>query len=184
VSPAAAFASFLKGLVFDWRAWAVAAIGGLALTLWIVTGERDRAVTTSDERRQTVEDLRGQLATAEAGRSAAQAGKARAEQALGDYARETFVTFSAQAEASRLMAAQLAETNRRLTAAQQEIARADGSLRLDDPLPRGVRDALACTGGDTRACAPAAAADPGRVPAGAAEHDPAPRPVAGGAVGA
>lgn len=165
----AVVAAILKTLVRDWRAWAAAVIGGLMLHGWVLSAQLDAARKTSAAREETVAALRGRLATAEAGRLAAQAGKSRAEAALGEYARATFDAFNAQVEASRQMAAQLAEANRRLNAAQQEIARADGSLRLDDPLPRGLRDALACAGGDAGACAGATQTDPAGVPSGAAE---------------
>ncbi|QQQ17764.1 hypothetical protein JIP62_10510 [Brevundimonas vitis] len=143
----------------DWRAWAVAGVAGLALSLWVVTVERDHA-------REKADDLAADLTKAEAGWLAARAGKKKAEDALADYARTSALTFQAQAEASRAMAAEIEQLNRRVRAAHQEIARADGSLRLDDPLPRGVRDGLACAGGDAVACA---AAPAGRVPSGTAE---------------
>jgi hypothetical protein len=168
----------------DWRAWAVAATAGLALTLWVVTVERDRASDRANGLADDVADLRRDLTTANAAKAGALKDKVAAEKGLADYARVSATTFQAQAEESARMSAQLAELNRRVRAANQEIARADGSLRLDDPLPRGVRDSLACAGGDERACAPAAAAPAGRMPGGAADAGAPAGSAARGRIGA
>lgn len=146
-------------------AWAVAAIAGLALSLWVVTVERDRARDQIEARDQRIDILAAELADLNGRLTTAQLDRESAEDALAIYAQETFAAFQAQAEAARRTAAELAELNRRVRAANLEISHADAGLRLDDPLPDGVRNALACAGGDERACAAAPAADSGRVPA-------------------
>lgn len=168
----------------DWRAWLAAIVAGLALSLWVVSGERDRANERVEALAGDVRGLRNDLTAANTAKAGALNDKASAEAALSAYAQVTTATFQAQAEESARMSAQLAELNRRVRAANQEIARADGSLRLDDPLPRGVRDSLACAGGDERACASAAAPAAGGMPGGAADPGASARPAAGGHVGA
>lgn len=158
--------------LLSWKAWALAALAGLALHSWVVTGERDRAHERVGQLEQRVEGLAKDVSLAEAGRVQALTDKAAAEEALATYNEAAITAFQQQAEASRRMAAEVAQLKRRLDAANQEIADADPSLRLDDPLPVSLRDALACAGGDAAACA-ATSADPGRMPVGA---DGAPGP--------
>lgn len=167
-------ASMITGLVFDWRAWAVAIIAGLAINSWALSTQLDRAVERDAARAQRVEDLTKDVSLAEAAAARAALDKAAAEEALANYSEAAIVAFQQQAEASRRMAAEVAQLKRRVDVANQEIADADPSLRLDDPLPGGLRDALACAGGDLAACA-AAEADPGRVSVGT---DDAPGPAA------
>lgn len=174
--------SWLLKTALDWRVWAAAIVGGLALSLWVATVERDRARDQAGNLAGDIAQLRKDVAAAETAQRTALADKQTAEKALSDYAQASTAAFQKQAEESARSAAQLAELNRRVRAANQEIARADGSLRLDDPLPRGVRDNLACAGGDSSACA--AAADSGRVPGRAAEPAPPARAAAGGPDGA
>ncbi len=168
--------SGLLKLALDWRTWLAVVALGLAVALAVTSAQRDAQTTKAEAAVATADRLGRDLRTAEAQRRAALSAKAKAETALTDYAATSVITFQKQAEESARMSAQLAELNRRVRAAQQEIARADGSLRLDDPLPRGVRDGLACAGGDDRACAAATAPAAGRVPGGAADRPASARP--------
>lgn len=171
----------MKLSLLDLRVWLVAVVLGLAATLAIVTAERGAARTTAEALGSELDRTRTDLEQRTSEAAQAQARAKAAETRLTDYAAETAHTFQQQAEASARVAAELADLNRRVRAASQEITRADPALRLDDPLPRGVRDGLACAGGDDRACVPAAAADPVRVPAGAAKPARPTVPAAGGA---
>lgn len=183
MSWAKALAAIVKTSL-DWRAWMAALVIGLALSLWVVTAERDRAGDRIEALNGDVVDLHRDLSAANAAKASEQRAKLKAEGELSAYAQTTLSNFQKQAEESARMSAQLAELNRRVRAAQQEIARADGSLRLDDPLPRSVRDSLACAGGDERACPAATAAPAGGMPGGAADPAGPAVPVARGRVGA
>lgn len=159
--------------MIDVRAWGVAAflallLGGAVFSGRQIIAAKDKAHTEEVaglKRERT--DLSDKLKVANAAR-------ADAEGKLSAYAQDSLTAFKGQVEASRATAQQLAEINRRASAANKEIDRAPAGLRLDDPMPRGLRDALACSGGDNAACA--ASADPGGLPAGAAD----PGPKAGG----
>lgn len=161
----------MKFSLVDLRVWAVLLTLGLAASLWVSHAERGAAVARADAIAETAtrlsEDLKARTDELAQARAHAAASDAR----LTDYAAETAQAFQQQAAASARMAAELADVNRRLRAAQQEISRADAGLRLDDPLPRVVRDGLACAGGDPAACAggDAASADPGDLSAGVAD---------------
>lgn len=164
---AAAIGKLLIALVRDWRAWAIAIVAGLALTVWVVTVERDAARQVGSERSARIEQLEAEAEVAETARRSALAARDQAESILAEYAVASAAAWREQAAASTRMAAQLTETNRRLRAAQEEITRADPGLRLDDPLPDGVRDGIACAG-TPGTCEGSATADSRRVSAGAA----------------
>lgn len=161
----------MKVSLVDLRVWAVAAALGLAASLWVSNAERGAAVARADSLTEAVERLRTDLNTRTDELAQARAHAIASDARLTDFAAQSAQAFKDQADASARMAAELAAVNRRLRAAQQEISRADAGLRLDDPLPRVVRDGLACAGGDAAACAggDAAPADPGDLSAGAAD---------------
>lgn len=171
----------MKLSLLDVRVWLVAAVLALTASLAIVSAEKRAATTTADATSAELERTRADLEKRDADYAQADARARAAETRLTDYSAETAAIFDKQAQASAQVAAELADLKRRVLAASQEITRADPALRLDDPLPRGVRDGLACAGGDAAACAGSAAADPGRVPAGAAEPARPTVPAAGGA---
>lgn len=156
-------------LALNWRTWAALAAAALLAMLLVTWDQRDRAEALAASRAETVATLTDQKAATEQQLAAALLAQRKAETALGDFSNTAIANFQTQAEESARMSAQLAELNRRVRAAQQEIARADGSLRLDDPMPRGLRDALACAGGDTAACVSAPQAPAGVVPGRAAD---------------
>ena len=176
----------MKFSLVDLRGWALAVALGLAASLWVANTERGAAVARADTLAASVTDLRADLETRTAELGQARAHAVASDARLTDFAAQTAQTFKDQAVASARMAAELADVNRRLRAAQQEISRADAGLRLDDPLPSGVRDGLACAGGDTAACASAstAPADPGDLPAGPADAGRQPVVAARGGDGA
>lgn len=157
---------------------------GLAASLWVSNTERGAAVSRANQLAASVAELRADLDTRTGELGAARAHVTAAEARLTDYAAQTAQAFQDQAAASARMAAELADVNRRLRAAQQEISRADAGLRLDDPLPVGVRHGLACAGGDAAACAIAAPADSGDVPPRPADAAASARPAARGGDGA
>lgn len=161
----------MKFSLVDFRVWALAAALGLAASLWVANTERGAAVARADGLAEAVERLRTDLDTRTDELAQARAHAVASDARLTDFAAQSAQAFKAQADASARMAAELAAVNRRLQAAQQEISRADAGLRLDDPLPRSVRDGLACAGGDPAACAggDAAPADPADLSAGPAD---------------
>lgn len=161
----------MKVSLVDFRVWALAAALGLAASLWVSNAEKGAAVARADSLAASVADLRTDLDTRTDELAQARAHATASDARLTDFAAQSAQAFKDQAAASARMAAELAAVNRRLRAAQQEISRADAGLRLDDPLPRGVRDGLACAGGDAAACASgdAAPAHPANVPAGPAD---------------
>ena len=171
----------MKLSLLDVRVWLFAAVLGLATSLAIASAEKRAAVTTADAVSAELARTRDDLKKRDADYAQADARAQAAETRLTDYSAETAAIFDKQAQASAQMAAELADLKRRVRAASQEITRADPALRLDDPLPRGVRDGLACAGGDAAACVGPAAADPGRVSSGAAEPARPAVPAAGGA---
>jgi hypothetical protein len=152
----------------DWRAYAAALVLGLAVSAWVFSVERDRAEVQASAAQADAADLRDKLAVSEDGRRGAITARDQAEARLADYALKSAEAWREQAAASSRMATQLTETNRRLRAAQEEIARANPGLRLDDPLPGGVRDSIACAG-TTQDCDHATAADSGSVSSGASD---------------
>ena len=156
-------------LALNWRTWAALGAAALLAMLLVTWDQRDKAEALAARRAETIPTLTQQKGAAEQQLAAAQQAQRRAETALGDFSNTAIANFQTQAEESARMSAQLAELNRRVRAAQQEIARADGSLRLDDPMPRGLRNALACAGGDAVACVPAPQAPAGVVPSRAAD---------------
>lgn len=159
---------------------------GLAASLWVSNTERGAAELRAKTHAAAAEDLRADLGKRTDELAQARAHAVASDARLTDFAAQTAQTFKDQAVASARMAAELAAVNRRLQAAQQEISRADAGLRLDDPLPRGVRDGLACAGGDAAACAGTggAAADPGGLSAGPADAASSAGPTARGGDGA
>lgn len=161
----------MKFSLVDLRVWAVLLTLGLAASLWVSHAERGAAVARADSLAADVNELRGDLAARTDERDQARAHAVASDARLTDYAAQSAQAFKDQADASARMAAELAAVNRRLRAAQQEISRADAGLRLDDPLPRVVRDGLACAGGDAAACAggDAVPADPRDLSPGAAD---------------
>ena len=163
----------MKFSLVDLRAWAVLLTLGMAASLWVSHAERGAAVARAEAAEAEVSELRPE-------RDQARAQAAAADVRLTDFAAETARAFQEQSAASARMAAELADVNRRLRAAQMEISRADPGLRLDDPLPRSLRDSLACARGALDACA-AAQADPAVLSPGAADAARAAGPVAGGA---
>lgn len=173
----------LRSLV-DARVWAVAIIGGLALSLWVAHAERGAAEAREAAVTAELKAVRRDLERAGTERDAARDDVAAVEAELKAYADQTTAAWRDQAAASARMAADLADINRRVRAASLEISRADSGLRLDDPLPVGLRHGLACAGGSERACRAASAADPGGVPGGTADPGPAPGRATGGDDGA
>ncbi|MFC5372875.1 hypothetical protein ACFPIF_09945 [Brevundimonas faecalis] len=158
----------MKLSLVDLRIWPLVIAAGLAASLWVSHAERGAAVARADRAEADLVTARGAIVARDADLAQARAHVTAAEARLTDFAAETARNFHEQAAASARMAAELAETNRRLRAAQLEISRADSGLRLDDPLPRGLRDGLACARGAADAC-PAAEADSGHVPGRAAD---------------
>lgn len=161
----------MKLSLVDLRVWAVLLALGLAASLWVSNTERGAAVARADRLNADLVEARKALTTRDAELAQTRAHVVAAEARLTDFASEAARNFQQQAEASARMAAELAETNRRLRAAQQEINRAPSGLRLDDPLPGVLRDGLACARGDADACVDAKT-DSGVVPgrsAGAAQ---------------
>lgn len=133
----------MKLSLIDLRFWAVLLALGLAASLWVSNAERGAAVARADGLAAAVTTLNTDLDTRTDERDAARAHAVASDARLTDYAADSARAFQEQAAASARMAAELADVNRRLRAAQQEISRADAGLRLDDPLPRGLRDGLA-----------------------------------------
>jgi hypothetical protein len=158
--------------LLSWRVWAVAGLAGLALHGFVVTRERDRANERAGQLSEQLQTVAKSAELIEANRAQAVRDRVAAEQALASYSDAALDAFENQAETARRLAVEVAQLRRRLDAANQEIADADPSLRLDDPLPDSLRDALACAGGDAAACA-TASAHPGGMPVGA---DGAPGP--------
>jgi hypothetical protein len=148
-----------------------AAVAGLALalTFTLLTHQRDSARTLAEGRRVEMVGLKGKIAGLISERDAALRAKAAAEKDLKDYASKSLAAYREQAAAAQRWANTLSTLSRRQRTASKEIGLADGTLRLDDVMPSRVRDALACSRGDDRACAATAAADPGGVPGGAAK---------------
>lgn len=165
-------------LAFNWRTWAALGVVALLAMLLVTWDQRDRAQALAASRAETITSLGAEKTKVEQDLAAARVAQQRAETTLGDFSNTAIANFQTQAEESARMSAQLAELNRRVRAAQQEIARADGSLRLDDPMPRGLRDALACASGDAVACVPAPETAAGVVPSGAADATRPASPVA------
>lgn len=163
----------------DLRVWAVLLTLGLAASLWVSNAERGAAVVRAKASAEKVEALTNDLDARTNERDQARAHAAAADARLTDFAADSARTLQEQAAASARMAAELADVNRRLRAAQQEISRAPSGLRLDDPLPRSLRDNLACARGATDACA-GAQTDSGLVPSRAADAAGTTGPAAGG----
>jgi len=141
---------------------AAIAFAGLAVALAVTRAELSAQRAKAQAAAAQAKTLAGQLGTAEVQRQ-------KAEAALQSYAANSTAAWLAQAEAAKRTAATLEQINRRASAATQEIDHAAPGLRLDDPLPRSLRDAIACARGDARSCAAAPAAAPGGVSPGAAQ---------------
>lgn len=150
--------------ILDYRLWAAAGLAGLALSLWVASAERDAARADARAASRELAAERDTRRRVETERDGVRADLASAEADLTAYAAASAAAWRAQADASARMAARLDDIDRRARAASLEISRADSGLSLDDPLPRSLRDGLACAGGDERACAAAAPADPGGLP--------------------
>lgn len=174
----------MKLSLIDLRVWALFVVFGLAASLWVVSTEKGAAMARAKAAEVQLRDTRADLDARELDLVQARAAAERARENLGAFAEASIVAFEKQAADTARVAAELAELKRRVTATQQEISRADAGLRLDDPLPRGVRDGLACAGGDAAACTPAAATPPGVVPGGAVDAGRTAGAPARGAAGA
>ena len=160
----------MKLSLVDLRVWGLFLVFGLAVALWAASVETRAAHDRIESLGRELTTIREARDAATDQRDAARRGQTAAETRLTEYAAEAAVSFQAQADASARLAAEITTLNRRLDAARKEIDRADAGLRLDDPLPRGVRDGLACAGGDAAACADPGPADSSRLPAGPADQ--------------
>lgn len=175
----------MKLSLVDPRVWALFAVFGLAASLWVVSTEKDAALARARAAEVRVSDVQGDLDARELDLIQARAAADHARESLNAFAEASVAAFEKQAADTARVAAELAELKRRVAATQQEISRADAGLRLDDPLPRGVRDGLACAGGDAAACASAAPATaPGVMPRDPADAGRAPGAAARGRSGA
>lgn len=172
----------MKPIYLDIRFWAVLLTLGLAASLGISLAQKDAAVTRAEALAERVQSLDKNIVDLTAERNQALAHATASDARLTDFAAQTAAIHAEQAEASARMAAELSDVNRRLRAAQQEISRAPSGLGLDDPLPRSLRDSLACARGDTGACASSRPeAHPGVLPDGASEPATPPAAYAGDA---